>query len=453
MSDTRLLPCDFTAEMSLICTFIITDDPALRADLSASVMASDFLSPDNGTLWQAAVDLWTAGAGLSTLSLREHLVRRGKWEDVGGDGYITKVFRAMPSQEEIHAQTYRSIVADLSARRQLISIMAKADEKARMPGAASGEEIIVDTVDRLSAVLQRDASAKSQHVSELVVKVMEDIETPKHGRFVALGYREFNRDYGGLLPGESVVVAGKPSMGKSTLARCVAMNIGRAGVPGGYFSLEESASKVAQNMIAAMASVENEALRKRSVTPDEKARIVQAQSTFARMPVYITDRCRTWPQIRAEAIRMIARHGIRFMVLDYLQLLSGFGKADGDEYARVSAASMAVTQFNKEHNLVGIIVAQPNRQNDKRDNKRLNMSDLRGSGQIEQDADAILFLHREDYYRANDTSRSSEPYDQVAEVYVAKWRDGARGRTINLTSELRYQRFIDPPEDQQEFYP
>jgi replicative DNA helicase len=218
----------------------------------------------------------------------------------------------------------------------------------------------------------------------------------------------------------------------------MALNMAMAGMQIGYISIEETPEKVMRNFAANLAEIENEKMRKgeRGMSPAEFKRLNDAAFHLSKMPLRIADKSRDLDTILSQIDRWKSQHGIEVLIVDYLQRIN---TNDRTEYERVSRCSREIADAIKIHQLAGIVVAQINRGVEGRESKIPGMSDLRSSGQIEQDADGIIFLHREDYWREND-GRNNTP-DNQADLIVAKWRDGERNYRVQLKCQVSIQRF------------
>lgn len=225
-------------------------------------------------------------------------------------------------------------------------------------------------------------------------------------------------------------------MGKSTMAKQIALRAARNGVASTILSLEESGSKIGRNLLAAECRLDNHRLRKpRMLNEHDWNAIDTGISQLRGFPLFVVDRARRLSDLRAELSLLVTRHNVQLAVVDYLQRVQVPGK---DKYERAGNASEGLSDLFKELNVAGLVPVQLNRAVVGRDSKVPDMTDLRDSGQIEQDADGILFLHREDYYHIAEADYQPT---HIAEVVVAKMRDGERGVSVKLESNLRYQTF------------
>jgi replicative DNA helicase len=222
------------------------------------------------------------------------------------------------------------------------------------------------------------------------------------------------------------------------MVKQTALRLACSGVPAAIISLEEQKPKIGRNILAAEARVENHKLRRpSSLSEQEWHEVDEGITRLGGVPLYLVDRARRLPDIAAELTLLVASHGVRMVVVDYLQRVQAGGR---DAYERAGLASVGLSDLFKDLNVAGFVPVQLNRNPEGRDDKRPTMADLRDSGQLEQDADGILFLHREDYYHSGDPAYVPTG---VAELSIGKWRDGVRGKVVKLQSNLKYQTFQD----------
>lgn len=440
----KLPPHSVEAESCALASLLLAgDDQALIADIRALVTPASFFQPDHETIAQVLFDLLDRGKKIDALIVREELRRRDLLDDVGGVAYLAQILNSIPSAA--HGKHYAELVREKYLLRRAIAIGLDLQRDAN---AAADHDSATEIIDKgLTELAKLNASAAASELTTIGTAAQDAFIQLERGEspLVKTGVKPIDDDLGGIARGETLVIGARPSMGKSTIARQIALSAAGAGTPVGFISLEESPAKIARNLLSALTSVENSRLRLGDVRANEWQQLAEGTATISDLPIYIAARAFTLPAIRSVAAMMVARYGIQILIVDYLQKIRADGKS---RYEQVTEASAGVTQLIKELNVAGVILAQLNRGVVGRTDKRPTMADLRESGQIEQDADAILFLHREDYYRS--TGEADGDQDGVAELIKSKYRDGCRGGTIFLKSNLRFQRF-DPPDTQSPF--
>lgn len=434
-----LPPHDLDAERCVLSALMLSGgSTADFAEIMALVSAGDFYQPDHGIIFSVLADLVRDGKPIDAILVRDQLEKRKLLDEIGGTAYLGAVLNTMPSAA--HGTHYAKIVREKSLLRKLI-VCANTVLKECYAATKSEErpvEIANRTMRDLSQVVTA-GGAKYRTIGELLDAAYDELSADGQ-KSVKTGIRDFDDAMGGIFLGEMVVVAARPSMGKSTLARQIALQVSMAGTPVGLISLEESASKVARNVYSSVSLTDNQLIRRGALTKDDWKSIADARVKVGDPPYFVTDRARRLDDIRAVVALWVARHGVKMILIDYLQRIQVDARTP---YERASLASTGVSDLCKELNVAAVTLAQLNRGVETRDNKRPGMGDLRDSGQIEQDADGIVFLHREDFYHTTDNGYQPTG---IAELIVAKWRDGVRGKTIKLRSDLRHQRFEDHTE-------
>lgn len=430
-----LPPHDIEAEMALVASLCI-GDAAVRAAIRATVCRDDFFQADHQIMFDVVCDLIDADKPVDTLTLRAELDRRGLLAEIGGTPYLAQILGSVPSHH--HGDHYAEIVRERAMRRRIIEVAADLTQQAYLPPKlANGDEIAQHGAERLSKLMATGRAAEYWTLADAVQEFYEGLER-KESPLLTTGYAALDVKVGGVGEGETVIIAARPSMGKSTLLRQMAVRIAKREIPVGFISLEESSRKIARNVLSAECQIENRKLRAGNLCQEEWEPVAHGVAALSKLPFYGSKTCaRRIQDIRALVTQWVSRHGIKVLFLDYLQLVRAYGEK---RYEEVTNASMELTQIVKDFGLRAFFAAQLNRGVEGRDDKRPSMRDLRESGQIEQDADGIIFLHREDYYHIADQNYFP---DHKAELIVAKFRDSARGDVVTLGSDLRYQTFTD----------
>lgn len=436
LSDFDVLPPhDEDAEACTVSSLAL-GDADVRAGIRATVAAGDFNQAEYQTMFTATCDLIDQGQAVDMVTLRAELERRKVLNECGGDSHLAAMLTKTPSA--FHGRHYAEIVRERSVRRKLIALADTLRSQCyEPPWNQTADEIAQNTAERLSAIIGHGRSATYWTVSEALEEVIQTLETGET-TLVPTGINTMDAPTGGVGIGEMLIIAARPSMGKSTLLRQIWLRAARAGIPTGLISLEEGKAKIGRNILAAECGVDNHRLRKGGLGPQEWEEVLLGKGRIESLPMYGTDRARRIQDIRAIVALWASQKKVKLVIVDYLQRVRGAGGKD--RYEQVSNISTELSDLFKEVGVAGIVAAQLNRAVEHRDDKRPTMSDLRDSGQIEQDADAVLFLHRPDYYHLDD-----EMYIPTgeAELIVAKWRDGIRGQVWKMQSDLRHQCFVD----------
>lgn len=436
----RVPPHSTDAEAAVIGSLLIAgEDRAVFYEVRALVSGDSFYQPDHQTYFDVIEELYKRGKPIDAVIVREELVRRQLYGEVGGNEYLKQLLAAVPTSA--HAAHYAETVRDRHIRRCLIAAGNMMVRRAFAPASTDNAgDIAQSAITALAKVTSGTGRGKTERLEDLLIQVHDQMGqggTP----LVSTGFRDIDAIGGGVGLGEMMLVGARPSMGKSTIVKQMALRVAKGGVPAGIISLEEGKAKIARNILASEARVDNHKIRKaKDLSQSDWHEIGQGIARLSGVDLYVADRLRTLQEVAAEAAIMVSRYGIKLLVIDYLQRIEVPGKSD---YERASLASIGVSDLLKDLNVAGIIPVQLNRGVENRSDKHPTMSDLRDSGKIEQDADIITFLHREDYYHLDD--RDYTPTEE-AELIVAKWRDAKRGGTVRLKSNLRFQTFEDREE-------
>lgn len=435
----RLPPHDDDAELGLIGAMMACDAAQLAEVRQLISKPQAFMRAECQVVYSALCDMADDGKPLESGLIAQELRRRGVWKDIGGIAGIADMFDNAPFGA-VAAKHYAETIRDLSIKRDLIEAANFIIRRCYDPAKDSdlGQEIAEATMQKVAEITSAGGSAGFRKIGDIFNEVYDELgtgETP----LVPMGFSELNECTGGGIGlGEMVIIAARPSMGKSTLVRQMAVRSAIAGVPTAVISLEEGEKKMARNILSAESGIDNHKLRSGKLDEQDWQEISAGIARIGNIPLYITDRARKIGDIRAAATIFASRHGVKLLIIDYLQRIRG---ARGqDKYEQVSNISTELSDMMKDLKIAGIVVAQLNRGPEDREDKRPIMRDLRDSGQIEQDADGIIFLNRPDYWHLDDANYIPT---REAELIVAKWRDGIRGKVVRLRSDLAHQKFED----------
>ena len=431
---SRTMPHDDVAEQSVLGGMLLSKDAI--ADVVESLRASDFYKPAHETIYEAILSLYGHGSPADAITVADELKKRGELARVGGAAYIHTLIASVPTAA--NAQYYAEIVKEHAIMRRLI----EAGTKIAQLGYANETE--VDTlVDQAQAEIYAvtDGTAKEDYVSfsEALEETINEIDAnsnrPDGVYGVPTDFIEFDELTGGLHGGQMIVIAARPGVGKSTLAldiaRSAAIHHQMATV---FFSLEMSRTELAMRVLSAEGKISMGRLKKGDLDTEGWTNLATLQGRIDSAPLFIDDSPNmTLMEIRAKCRRLKQRNDLKLVVLDYLQLMSS-GKKVESRQQEVSEFSRSLKLLAKELDVPVIALSQLNRGSEQRTDKRPMVSDLRESGSIEQDADMVILLHREDMYNP-DSERVGE-----ADMIIAKHRGGPT-RTIPLAFSGKYSRF------------
>lgn len=447
--ENTVLPHSLTLEQAIIAGLMSDTEFEIFDDVAAMVTAKDFYAKKHGLLFSTIYDLFKSGSPADALSVFEKLKNGDMLERIGGEAYLMQILRDSPATiaNILH---YAQKIKYFSVCRDLIKTCHEVIENTKEHQGRPLSEILDFAESRIFQT--KDAldlkSGEPKLIREVSKKVVNDIEQrfENGGEITGLttGFYDLDELTLGLQKKELVIIAGCPSMGKSTFAFNIAENAmikqiekGDAMSAGIIFSMEMSDNALVEKTIASIGKVQSHNMRKGDIQDDDWPKITSAISKFSGWPFYIDDTSAiTITEIRAKARRIKKKHGaISFVIVDYLQLMGSTEKGFSREN-EVATISRSLKALAKELDCPVVALAQLNRGIAARANKRPVMSDLRESGQIEQDADLIMLVYRDEYYNIDSTDKGT------AEIIVAKQRNGAVG-TVRLGTDLSRSKFLN----------
>ncbi|GAB3405630.1 replicative DNA helicase [Flindersiella endophytica] len=432
----RTPPQDMAAEQCVLGSMLMSKDAI--ADVVEVLRGIDFYRPAHETVYEAILDLYGRGEPADAVTVAADLQRKSELGKVGGAPYLHTLMSMVPSAA--NAGYYAAIVREKAILRRLV----EAGMKITQFGYA-GDAEVDQLVDRAQAEIYGVTDKKSKEdyarLGEVLEATLDEIETigAQGGQMsgVPTGTSDLDALTNGLHPGQLIIVAARPGVGKSimalNLARASAIHNGLAAV---IFSLEMGRTEISMRLLAAEARVPLTHMRQGNMTDDDWSRLARKMGEIAEAPLYIDDSPNmTMMEIRAKCRRLRQRHDLRLVIIDYLQLMTS-GKRVESRQVEVSEFSRNLKLLAKELEVPVVALAQLNRGPEQRTDKRPMLSDLRESGSLEQDADMVILLHREDAYE-RESSRPGE-----ADFIVAKHRNGPTA-DITVAFQGHYQRFVD----------
>lgn len=430
----KVPPQSLEAEIAVLGSMLIEEEAIGQA--IEIVNSSSFYKDAHRKIFQAIIDLFNANKAVDLITLTEELKRNASLDEVGGAVYLTELTAAVPTAANV--QHYAKIVKEKAILRSLINTATQL-----ITQGYDGEQDASVLLDKAEKQIFEIAGPQLKGISVSIKEIIKDsIETIEgfyrrkaHVTGLPTGFDDLDMMTAGLHSGELIVIAGRPSMGKSALASCIAEYIGvQEQRPIAFFSLEMSKEQLVQRMLCSHARVELQKARSGFLTQTDWPKLVTAAGKLAEAPIYIDDSAGlTALELRAKARRMKSRYNIELLVVDYLQLMAGSSRTENRQQ-EISEISRSLKTLSKELDLPLIAISQLSRAPEKRETFRPRLSDLRESGAIEQDADVVLLLFREEYYNPKESNKG------VAEVIVAKQRNGPVG-SQNLLFLSEYTRF------------
>ncbi|WP_415854724.1 replicative DNA helicase [Sinomonas sp. G460-2] len=432
----RTPPQDIVAEQSVLGGMMLSKDAI--ADVVEVVRSADFYRPAHETIFDAIADLYSKGEPADAVTVSDELTKRGEINRVGGPAYLHELIQSVPTAA--NAGYYAEIVAERAVLRRLVSAGTKI---VQLGYGQDGE--VEDLVNQAQAevfsVAERRQGEDYVALSEVMESAMDEIEAAGHRgegiTGVPTGFYELDELTHGLHPGQMIVIAARPAVGKSTFALDFARSAAiKNKLPTVFFSLEMSRNEIAMRLMSAEATIQLQDLRRGTLRDEHWAKIAKVMGPLNESPLFIDDSPNmSLMEIRAKCRRLKQQHGLKLVILDYLQLMTS-GKKVESRQQEVSEFSRALKLLAKELEVPVIALSQLNRGSEQRQDKRPMVSDLRESGSIEQDADMVILLHREDVYN-KESPRAGE-----ADILVAKHRNGPT-KDIVVAFQGHYSRFAN----------
>ena len=437
----RRPPYSEDAEQAVLSAMLIDQDAVLRA--IEFVDDTMFYAERNRRIFRAMVTIAERGGVVDPLTLSDELGRRAELDASGGKDYIGFLVDVVPTAANI--EYHAEIVREKAILRRLIEVSTSIVAEA-FDGKASARELLDEAESKIFLVSQQQTKDGFTRIKELLWPTMERIEALQRGgktvTGVASGFNDLDELTSGFQPADLIIVAARPSMGKTAFTLNVAQHAAiEHNVPVAFFSLEMSKESLVQRMLTSEARIDAQRLRKGQLRDDDFPRLARAAGILSSAPVWIDDTPGlTLLEMRSKARRLKADAGVGLVVVDYLQLMQGPARSESRQQ-EVSQISRGLKALAKELNVPVIALSQLSRAPEQRtgDNKRPQLSDLRESGAIEQDADLIMFLYRQEFYDGP-TDKDGNSLEGKAEVIVGKQRNGPTG-LVNLFFHKQYTRF------------
>ncbi|MFF4216901.1 replicative DNA helicase [Streptomyces nondiastaticus] len=434
----RVPPQDLDAEQSVLGGMLLSKDAI--ADVVEVLKGHDFYRPAHETIYQAILDLYAKGEPADPITVAAELTKRGEITRVGGAPYLHSLVQTVPTAA--NAEYYAEIVHERAVLRRLVEAGTRITQ---MGYAADGDvdDIVNKAQAEVYAVTEQRTSEDYLPLGDIMEGALDEIEAigSRSGEMtgVPTGFTDLDALTNGLHPGQMIVIAARPAMGKSTLAldfaRACSIKHNMASV---IFSLEMGRNEIAMRLLSAEARVALHHMRSGSMTDEDWTRLARRMPDVSQAPLFIDDSPNlSMMEIRAKCRRLKQRSDIKLVIIDYLQLMqAGGSKRAESRQQEVSDMSRNLKLLAKELELPVIALSQLNRGPEQRTDKKPMVSDLRESGSIEQDADMVILLHREDAYE-KESPRAGE-----ADIIVGKHRNGPTA-TITVAFQGHYSRFVD----------
>jgi replicative DNA helicase len=428
-------PHSIDAEVSVLGSVLLSAD-AVNVALE-SLHAQDFYTPAHQLVFEVVQGLFDSSQPIDAVTVSEGLRRDGSLDRIGGIEFLTNLIDAVPTTSNV--EYYCSIVEEHALRRRLMRVGAEI-------GVIAGKtaEPIDDVVDQAEravfAVAEKRVGDGLQQIDELLGGALEEAEERHRNGAevtgVSTGFRDLDRKLAGLHAPNLVVVAARPGMGKTALAFNMAQNVALQGNTVAIFSLEMGREEVVTRMLCSTGRIDSQRLRTGKLTENDFTKLSNAASALYKQNIYVDDSAGlTVTEIRAKCRRLSRKPGLDLVVVDYLQLMSGSGQENRQQ--EIAMISRSLKNLARELHVPIIAVSQLNRGVEAREDKRPRLGDLRESGAVEQDADVVMFIYRDEYYHPERIESKG-----VAEVVIAKHRQGGVGR-VDMTFLPEFTLFAD----------
>lgn len=433
----RKMPHDADAEQAVLSSILMDKDAA--AEAFEILKAEDFYSPENKAVFQAAFQLYTKGDPIDVVTVKNQLEENGVFTEIGGVETLANIAGAVGSS--VNVKSYAKIVEEKSVLRRLIKLSGDISEISYKAG--DDINVILDKAEKgIFDVMQNRNTDSFSSIMDVAYDTFANIEkiynSTEKITGISTGFADFDAKTAGLQKSDLILIAARPSMGKTAFVLNVAQYAAvKNNVPVAIFSLEMSKEQLVNRMLCAQSLVDAQKVRTGELTAEDWSKLVDGMGILSEAPIYIDDTPGiTAMDVRAKCRRLKLEKGLGLVVIDYLQLMSGSGRSDSRQQ-EISEISRSLKAVAREIEAPVIALSQLSRACESRSDHRPMLSDLRESGAIEQDADLVAFLYRDEYYFPEKTENKNK-----AELIIAKQRNGPTG-TVNLTWLGQYTKFAN----------
>lgn len=433
---TKIPPSDIIAEQAVLGSMLADKDAVVKT--IEILKPEDFYREDHREIYAAMLELYGMGEPIDFLTVKKNLELRGSLEKVGAEAFLATLIDSVPTTSNIEA--YVSIVEEKSVLRNLIKA-ANDIIKMGYAGTEEVDSIIEKTEKRIFDVLQKRNTRGYASIKDILIGTFDQIEQLYKRKSkvsgIESGFSDLDLKTSGLNPSELIMIAARPAMGKSAFVLNIAHHVAMKGkIPVMVFSLEMSKEQMVNRILCSEAEVDSMKVRTGNLDSDDWVKLGKASGNLAEAPIYIDDTPGlSSAELRAKCRKAKLEKDIGLVVVDYLQLMESKGKSDTRQN-EISEISRSLKILAKELNVPVLALSQLSRAPEARTDHRPILSDLRESGSIEQDADIVMFLYRDDYYNAESEKKN------IAEVIIAKNRSGSTG-TVELGWQGQYTKFVN----------
>jgi replicative DNA helicase len=416
-------------------------NPVAYFAIAAFLKADDFFLLRHRYIWESLTRLHERGEPIDYLTVLQELKDTDHLIEIGGPGYLTQLINN--TENSANGEMYARIVERTSLRRRMMSASDHIKALA-LNEALTVEQVIAESEAKLFDVTERKNSGQLIPIHAAVNNYFDRIDYLMSNKNVVLGvptgFRDMDKLLGGFQKSDLIIFAGRPGMGKTSFMLSAALNMARLNARIAIFSMEMGADQIVQRLISMESGINTQNLRLGQLTQQEFTRFVHAAGNLSRLNIFIDDTAAMSPlEMRTKCLRLQREHGLDLIVVDYLQLMNASGMYENNRVQEISYISRAMKELAREFNVPLVSAAQLSRAVEQRQDKRPQLSDLRESGSIEQDADVVMFLYRDEVYN------EATEFPNQADVIVAKHRNGPTG-TVSLYFEKTLTKFMNAAE-------
>ena len=433
----RVMPNSLEAEQSVIGSMIMDREAIIAA--SEILLKEDFYHQQYGVLFEAMVELFNEGQPADLVTLQNRLKEKDVPPEVSSLEYVRDLVAAVPTSANV--KYYAQIVKEKAVLRKLIKVTENIENECYL-GKESLEVILEDTEKKVFELLQNRGGGDYVPIKQVVINTLEKIElaskTKGNVTGIATGFVDLDYKMAGLQPSDLILVAARPSMGKTAFVLNIAQYVAfHSNLTAAIFSLEMSKEQLVNRMFSLESRVDAQILRSGNLADSDWEKLIEAAGVIGASNLIIDDTPGiSISELRSKCRKYKLEHDLKLVIIDYLQLMSGSGRSTDSRQQEISDISRSLKALARELNVPVIALSQLSRAVEQRPDHRPMLSDLRESGAIEQDADVVMFIYRDDYYNKDSENKN------IAEIILAKQRNGPIG-TVNLVWLPQYTKFAN----------
>ncbi|HIT88945.1 MAG TPA: replicative DNA helicase [Candidatus Merdenecus merdavium] len=436
----RVLPHSIEAEQAVIGSMLMDKDAIIAA--SEMISSDDFYQSQYGVLFDSMVELYNEGKPVDLITLQDRLKEKDVPPEISSLEFVRDLLSSVPTSANV--KYYAGIVSEKSMLRRLIKTNEEISNSCYL-GKEPLEEILGETEKKIFQLLQRRSGNDYVPIKDVVLNALDKIEMSSKNKGVVTGiptgFIDLDYKMSGFQPSDLILIAARPSMGKTAFVLNIAQHMAfKSGVTAAIFSLEMSKEQLVNRLLSLESNVDSQNIRTGNLSDDEWSKLIEGAGTIGRSKLIIDDTPGiSISELRSKCRKYKLEHDLGIVIIDYLQLMTGSGKTESRQQ-EISDISRSLKSLARELNVPVVALSQLSRAVEQRPDKRPMMSDLRESGAIEQDADVIMFIYRDDYYNKDSENKG------IAEIIIAKQRNGPIG-TVNLVWMPNYTRFANAKND------